>query len=111
MCLIGDKQKFISALITANLPEIQTLIESEGWRASDFGKNKMEEITYADLIGFEPFVKYVDARVNKVGSYFPKAHRVKKWVFLPAVSFGKILLVLWSRLLVSHKSTRTGLLG
>ena len=86
VCLIGDKQKFISALVTANLPEVQTLLESEGWTVQDFGRTKVSEVTYKDLISFSKFHDYVDARVTKVGSYFPKAHRVKKWVFLPAVS-------------------------
>jgi long-subunit acyl-CoA synthetase (AMP-forming) len=82
--LIGDKQKFISALVTANLPEVQTLIESEGWTVQDFGRTKVSDVTYKDLISFKKYEAYVDARVKKVGSYFPKAHRVKKWVFLPA---------------------------
>lgn len=63
-------------------------MESEGWTLQDFGRNKIEEVTYKDLISFDKYQAYVDARVTKVGSYFPKAHRVKKWVFLPQVSKG-----------------------
>lgn len=73
VCVIGDKRKFVSALVVPDFEELQCWAEDNGITA----------VNNAELVKHEKVIELFQRRIDAATEEFARFERVKKFILLP----------------------------